>query len=161
MVNIAIKWTPKDKPIKNEISNTHLSPLSFSKSLSHLNPAQKVEERKSIANAYTSVSTALNQKLSEKVNANAPIDALRIIAHEFLNSFSLKILFKIKVVDQNKNNITNALDNTDRKFTASAINSLLGANNEKIAPIIWWKGAPGGWPIWSFAEVEIYSPASQ
>ena len=71
MVSIAIKWTPNDKPIKNEISNNHLSPLSFSKSLSHLNPAQKVEERKSIANAYTSVSTALNQKLSEKVNANA------------------------------------------------------------------------------------------
>jgi len=39
--------------------------------------------------------------------------------------------------------------------------ALSDANNAKIAPIIWWKGAPGGWPIWSFAEVEIYSPASQ
>ena len=35
------------------------------------------------------------------------------------------------------------------------------ANIEKIAPSIWNKGAPGGWPIWSLADVEIYSAQSQ
>ena len=32
---------------------------------------------------------------------------------------------------------------------------------EKIAPSIWKSGAPGGCPIWSFADVEIYSAQSQ
>ena len=95
-----MKWTPNDKPIKNDIRSNHLSPLSFSKSLSHLNPAQNVVERKSIAKAYTSDSTALNQKLSEKVKVNAPIEALRIMDHELLKLFFLKILVNTNVVDQ-------------------------------------------------------------
>ena len=55
-----------------------------------------------------------------------------------------------------------ALENTDTIFTISAI--LVDTPNAKVAkkaPIIWNKGAPGGCPTCSFAEVEIYSPASQ
>ena len=62
---------------------------------------------------------------------------------------------------KNKNKIVKALENTDIKFTIRAIFSGSDANMAKKAPIIWNKGAPGGCPICNFAEVEIYSPASQ
>ena len=39
-------------------------------------------------------------------------------------------------MDQKRKSITNALDTTERKFTANAIFSGLEANNEKTAPII-------------------------
>ena len=67
IVRIAIKCTPNDNPIINDIKSNHLSPLSVSKSFSHLRPNQNVAARKNIAKAYTSDSTALYQKLSENV----------------------------------------------------------------------------------------------
>ena len=54
-----------------------------------------------------------------------------------------------------------ALEITDIKFTISAIWSGELAKIEKKAPIIWKRGAPGGWPTWSFAEVAMYSAQSQ
>ena len=47
------------------------------------------------------------------------------------------------------------------RFTIKAIFSGPLANSAKKAPIIWKKGAPGGCPTCSLAEVAIYSPASQ
>ena len=93
-------------------------------------------DKKSMASAYTSVSTALNQKLSENVNAKAPIDELSKIFVSFVKLFFLDIFFRINVVDQKRKRITNALDTTDKKFTAIAIDSLFDANKEKTAPII-------------------------
>ena len=134
---MAIKWTPNERPIKKAINNNHLSPLMLSKSFSHLSPAQNVADKKSIAKAYTSDSTALNQKLSENIKARAPIEALKIIFKLLEKLFLLKIFWRNNVVDQKRNNITNALDTTDRKLTAMAMDSLSDANNAKIAPIIW------------------------
>ena len=134
---MAIKWTPNERPIKKAINNNHLSPLILSKSFSHLSPAQNVADKKSIAKAYTSDSTALNQKLSENIKARAPIDALKIIFKLLEKLFLLNIFWRNNVVDQKRNNITNALDTTDRKLTAMAMDSLSDANNAKIAPIIW------------------------
>ena len=54
-----------------------------------------------------------------------------------------------------------ALDTTDVILTIKAMCSLSMANMAKNAPIIWNKGAPGGWPTSSFAAVAIYSPQSQ
>ena len=134
---MAIKWTPNERPIKKAINNNHLSPLILSKSFSHLSPAQNVADKKSIAKAYTSDSTALNQKLSENIKARAPIEALKIIFKLLEKLFLLNIFWRNNVVDQKRNNITNALDTTDRKLTAMAMDSLSDANNAKIAPIIW------------------------
>ena len=134
---MAIKWTPNERPIKNATNNNHLSPLTLSKSFSHLSPVQNVADKKSIAKAYTSDSTALNQKLSENIKARAPIEALKIIFKLLEKLFLLNIFWRNNVVDQKRNNITNALDTTDRKLTAMALDSLSDANNAKIAPIIW------------------------
>ena len=134
---MAIKCTPNESPIKKAINNNHLSPLILSKSFSHLSPAQNVADKKSIAKAYTSDSTALNQKLSENMKAKAPIEALKIIFKLLEKLFFLNIFWRNNVVDQKRNNITNALDTTDRKLTAIAIDSLSDANKAKIAPIIW------------------------
>jgi hypothetical protein len=95
-----------------------------------------VADKKSMASAYTSVSTALNQKLSENVNAKAPIDELSKIFVSFVKLFFLDIFLRNNVVDQKRKRITNALDTTDKKFTAIAIDSLFEANIEKTAPII-------------------------
>ena len=46
------------------------------------------------------------------------------------------IFLRNNVVDQKRKRITNALDTTDKKFTAIAIDSLFDANKEKTAPII-------------------------
>ena len=127
IVSIAIKCTPNESPIKKQISNNHLSPLLLLKSFSHLSPHQNVADKKSIASAYTSVSTALNQKLSENVNAKAPIDELSKIFVSFVKLFFLDIFLRNNVVDQKRKRITNALDTTDKKFTAIAIDSLFEA----------------------------------
>ena len=78
----------------------------------------------------------MNQKLSENVNANAPIAELSKIFVSFVKLFFFDIFFRINVVDQKRKRITNALDTTDKKFTAIAIDSLFDANKEKTAPII-------------------------
>ena len=78
----------------------------------------------------------MNQKLSENVNAKAPIDELSKIFVSFTKLFFLDIFLRNNVVDQKRNRITNALDTTDKKFTAIAIDSLFEANIEKTAPII-------------------------
>ena len=52
------------------------------------------------------------------------------------NKAILNIFLRNNVVDQKRKRITNALDTTDKKFTAIAIDSLFDANKEKTAPII-------------------------
>ena len=58
-----------------EINNNQRSPGSIHV-LFHRRPNQKSKESIKVAIAYTSASTALNQKLSEKQNAKAPTAAL-------------------------------------------------------------------------------------
>src|SRR5690606_27075710 len=97
--------------------------------------------------AYTSASTALNQKLSVKAKAKAPTAALPKIAKALVFSIScfLEIRLVINIVsDQNINNMVNALENTDIRLMVSAIYVASGANIEKNAPSNWYNGAPGG-----------------
>src|SRR5690606_37609756 len=74
-----------------------------------------------VAMAYTSVSTALNQKVSENVNVNAPIKQLPNTAITvLLVIFSAPILTtfsKILVADQNINNTAKALESAETILT--------------------------------------------
>src|SRR5690606_14123482 len=54
-----------------------------------------------------------------------------------------------------------ALETPETSFTNLATCSGPEANMAKNAPIICSKGAPGGCPTCNFAEVAMYSPASQ
>ena len=160
-----MKWTPNDKPITKHIKINHLSPLRESKFSTHFNPSQKSNDNIIVAIAYTSASTALNQKLSVNVNVKQPKIELPNI---LIASFTVMKLFSDPTccftrweIDQNKNSSVNALDVTDIMFTVSAIWSDSNAKVEKIAPSIWKSGAPGGWPTCNLAEVEIYSAQSQ
>ena len=54
-----------------------------------------------------------------------------------------------------------ALENTEIKFTKRAVISGEGEKEAKKAPTIWKKGAPGGCPTSSLADVAMYSPQSQ
>ena len=115
--------------------------------------------------AYTSVSTALNQKLSEKVKASAPTNPLPKMAMALLLVISAFLPTNLParlVMVQKVNKTAKALETMDTALTMSAILvSSPKANMAKKAPIICNSGAPGGCPTCNFAEVEIYSPASQ
>ena len=98
--------------------------------------------------AYTSVSTALNQKLSEKVKAKEPTKPLPKIASalllESLDFFDANFLVRLVIV-QNIKRTAKALETIETAFTIKA--TLLvspKANIEKKAPIICKRGAPGG-----------------
>ncbi len=67
MVSKAMKCTPNESPTIKEMIKSHLFPLGLSMSCSQRKPSQKSKAINKEAIAYTSASTALNQKLSEKV----------------------------------------------------------------------------------------------
>ena len=83
MVSNAMKCTPKDNPTTKLISKSHLLPLGSCISCSQRSPSQNKRAINKVAIAYTSASTALNQKLSEKVKAKAPTKELPKIAMLF------------------------------------------------------------------------------
>src|SRR5690606_32230896 len=103
--------------------------------------------------------------LSEKTRVRAPTSpeaktamALLLDRVFFLGRSFLERL----VMAQKVNSTAKALETMDTEFTIRAILVLSPkANMEKKAPIICNRGAPGGWPTCSLAEVEMYSPASQ
>ena len=116
---------------------------------SHLNAAQTTMAVKKEDIAYTSASTAENQKLSEKVYTKAPInpDNNRIMLSDLVNES--KVLFKIlrpmRTIVQCKNKMVKALDTTDIIFTQKATRlTSPRANNENMRPINKKSGAPGG-----------------
>src|SRR5690606_29604743 len=140
IANSAIKCTPKDIPTTKAISNNHLFPRGSSIASTQRKPNHNSNASIKVAMAYTSVSTALNQKVSEKVNVNAPIKQLPNTAITVLFvMFSAPILTtfsKILVADQNINNTANALDKAETILTIAAILSGDVANIAAKAPII-------------------------
>ena len=70
--------------------------------------------------AYTSDSTAENQKVSEKVYANAPTNPAPIILirvpWSISSSFLTRIFFAKAVIVQNKNRMVNALETAEPTF---------------------------------------------
>ena len=73
--------------------------------------------------AYTSASTALNQKLSVKVNAREPTRALPkipILPEEVICSTGPATFKSNRTIDQNMNKMVKALDMPDIKFTIKA-----------------------------------------
>ena len=97
--------------------------------------------------AYTSASTAENQKESEKVYAEAPIIPLASITAIFplVNSPVCKDIFFAKAVMlQNKKRIDNDEHNAEKTLSAAAIPSTSVAKSPNILAIIIHKGAPGG-----------------
>ena len=65
MAKKPINWIPKVSPTTKEISTIHLFPRGSSKLSVHFKPNHSNKAIMKLAIAYTSVSTALNQKLSE------------------------------------------------------------------------------------------------
>ena len=130
----------------------------------HFNPSQKSNDRINDAIAYTSASTALNQKLSVNVKVSEPKVELPniLIASKIERFFSTVTKSLVKwEIDQNRNRIVNALDVTDIIFIDNAICSASNAKIEKMDPSIWKSGAPGGCPTCNLAEVDMYSAQSQ
>ena len=116
---------------------------------SHLNAAQTTIAVKKEDIAYTSASTAENQKLSEKVYTKAPInpDNNRMILSDLVNESKVlfKILRPIRTMVQCKNKMVKALDTTDIIFTQKATRlTSPRANKENMRPINKKSGAPGG-----------------
>ena len=93
-----------------------MSPLGVFISSSHFKPIQKRIDKIMVAIAYTSVSTALNQKLSEKQKVRDPTNALpkkpnrsEIVSRDL----KLGIFFNNNVKVQKRKSIVNADENTD------------------------------------------------
>ena len=117
---------------------------------SHLNAAQTTIAVKKDDMAYTSASTAENQKLSENVYTNEPInpDNNKIVLSDLVKESNVlfKILRPMRTMVQCKNKIVSALDTTDIIFTQKATRlTSPRASNENMRPISKNSGAPGGW----------------
>ena len=164
IVSNAIKCTPNDNPISSAISSSHLLPLGSCMASPHFRPAQNRSAMNNDAMAYTSASVALYQKLSEKRKARLAVKALPKTAFallEVISPFVLTIFVNKMVTDQNINSMVNADESTDTMLIIKPVCCGEVANMANIDPIIWNSGAPGGWPICNFAEVDWYSQQSQ
>ena len=143
----------------------HLPDAGSSASSSHFSIAQKTNPSISEDRAYSSASTAENQKLSVKVYAREPIIPLPIITGICFASRTLFLVMTLRtrcVMVQKRNIIAKAL------VTAEALLSISGtlvlsppANKAAILLIIRNNGAPGGCPTCSLNEARICSPQSQ
>ena len=131
---------------------------------------QKVMAVKNDDIAYTSPSTAENQKESEKVYVRDPITPAAKIAIILKGSSSLSdlllyIFLPKAVIVQKRNKIENDEHKAESTLTAAAICSVapvkVSETKANILAIILHKGAPGGCPTCNLADVEIYSAASQ
>src|ERR1044072_8626606 len=103
--------------------------------------------------AYTSPSTALYQKESQKVYARAPTTPAAMIVNScclVMGPVFLTMILRAKcVIDQNRNKIVKPLASAFIKLTASAGASGRLPNNQpkhtmNILPINTKSGAPGG-----------------
>ena len=84
-----------DRPSVRKMKMIQRSPLGVSAISSHLIIAQKMRAKKKVAKAYTSLSTALNQTESRKVQVSAPTTGsndeqfLQAIRFFFFSSYHL------------------------------------------------------------------------
>jgi hypothetical protein len=115
---------------------------------SHFKIHQKVSVVKKLDEAYTSASTAENQKVSEKFKVNAPTIPENMIAIDCQPSASplfTNIFFARCVIVQNINMTVKALVTAETIFTQKAtLVTSSPAIKEKTLPIIKKSGAPGG-----------------
>src|SRR5690606_34387005 len=172
MARMAIRCTPVANPINNEIKINQRLALSRSASSSHLHPNQTMMAVKSEAMAYTSPSTAENQKESLNMNTDAPTIPLpNAIIDCDLDKETLcasgagsptlveKNILRIKcVIVQKRNIMVSALQIADMELIASAY--LLpspNANPAHTAPISWKSAAPGACVTPNLAEETMYS----
>jgi hypothetical protein len=116
---------------------------------------------KSDEDAYTSPSTAENQKVSEKVYANAPTAPAPNRAMPFQVVSGCTSFFANAVIVQKRKRIVNALASAERAFTHIATCDVSDAKRLKKWPISMKNGAPGGCPTSSFQALEMNSPQSQ
>ena len=135
---------PSAKPVINPMKINQRSAPGLSACLSQRKIAQKVRAVKNELSAYTSASTALNQKLSMKVLLNAATTPAAIIRKlRFWRSCEMMRPAKCVVIQ--KVNITQpALDTADSIFTQKPTFSGVLASMANKRPIIKNKGAPGG-----------------
>src|SRR5690554_6040291 len=122
------------------INNNHLLPRGSSIASTHRKPSQSKSANIKVAIAYTSVSTALNQKVSEKVKVSAPIKLLPktaiAVVFVMLSVFNRTIFIRILVDAQNINKIAKALETAETILTIYATFSGDEANIAAKAPII-------------------------
>ena len=115
--------------------------------------SQKTTAVKREDDAYTSPSTAENQKVSEKVYANAPtapaprraMPRVRLIGDEVKgDEAGFTNLHPNAVIVQKRKRIVNAEANAERALTHIATCVVSAAKSEKKRPMSMKKGAPGG-----------------
>lgn len=156
-----------ERPIIKKMNTIQRSAPGSSAWFSHFKMAQKTMAVKKEDNAYTSPSTALYQKESLKVYANAPTIPAPMILHNCAPLMvsvvlTLTILRAKWVMVQNKNKMVNPLAKALITFTAFA--AAMGLSPKSIMnmrPNITNKGAPGGCGICRRKQLLTNSPQSQ
>ena len=111
-----------------------------------------------LLNAYTSVSTALNQWLWVKANVSDAITEDHILKY-FILSLLLSLSINWLQIKNNKL-IVPALINGEKIFMRKAISELNGMSVNNF-PINKNNGLPGGWGMPRIYDVAINSPVSQ
>src|SRR5699024_10818168 len=166
IVRMLNKCTPIDNPIMKAIKTIQRSTWGCSACSSHIKAAQNIIAVKKEESAYTSPSTAENQKESVKVKANAPTTPAPIIAIVFSEEivspvFTINLLAKCVMV-QKRNKIVIPLDTADIKLTLlAAVCGPAPVKMMKRRANIKKKGAPGGCGTCNLKALDMNSPQSQ
>ena len=154
-----------DRPIRKDISTIHLFAYGSSASSYQRVIAQNTRAVNSEDIAYTSPSTAENQKVSEKQYARAPTAPLPKMAmadavlHLPSSPLATSLLAK-KTMVRYRRNMVKAEQSALITFTATAACEA-SVNMVKNLAISWNTGFPGGWPTSSLYEEAMNSPQSQ
>ena len=158
------KWTPMDSPIKYAMTRIHRRCPGSSATFSHFKMAQNTSAVNNEDNAYTSPSTAENQKLSLNVYANAPTAPAPMTAQRsavLASPEGSAIIFFAKcVMLQKRNKMVNELLRAESELAKTAAVSGVAKIIKKRARSM-KKGAPGGWPTSSLNAEAMNSPQSQ
>ena len=152
-------------PVRYAISMSHLSLPGSSAWSSHFSISHTTTAVKRLLYAYTSPSTALNQNVSEKVYARAPVMALASTATNCarvrISPFSPTSLRAKWLMVQNRNMMQAALKSALIVLTMRA--TMVGSSTScvKRLAVSMKKGAPGGCPTSSLYAVVMNSGQSQ
>ena len=164
MVRRFSRCTPILRPIRKVMSTIQRLAWGSSACSYHLHMAQKTRAVKKEDMAYTSPSTALNQKVSEKQYAKAPTAPEAKIAiacpvvSPFVSAFAT-LLAKNTMVKYSRK-MVRALSTAFMAFTATAACCASTGMVKKRAKS-WNTGFPGGCPTSSLYDEAMNSPQSQ
>ena len=162
MVRRFSRCTPMLRPIRKVMSTIQRLAWGSSACSYHLHMAQKTRAVKKEDMAYTSPSTALNQKVSEKQYASAPTapEAKIAIACPGPTGDPTTTLLAKNTMVKYSRKMVRALRMAFMAFTATAACCASTGMVKKRAKS-WNTGFPGGWPTSSLYDDAMNSPQSQ